>query len=191
MKKIILLSILLTIISCGGSQNNTTPPVTQSNATNTATAPKKDSSNLKTMPSEIMQAELKTVDGKAFKLADSQGKVLLVNLWATWCGPCKKEMPDIEKLQNEMKDKLSAVSITSFDGDNPENQVKSFLKEKGFTYSQGIVDQKNWDALVKQSGADAIPINFVISKDGKIVKTLVGGKSYEDFKSAIEEGLSY
>jgi hypothetical protein len=90
-----------------------------------------------------------------------------------------------------MKDKIQAISVTAFDEDNPEAQVKSFLKEKNFTYSQGITDAKIWDALVKTSKAEAIPINFVLTKDGKIVKTLIGGKSYEEFKSAVEEALAY
>jgi thiol-disulfide isomerase/thioredoxin len=195
MKKIIIITILAILtFGCGGNSapNNQTAKATNAtNTTNTATAPKKDSSNLPAMPSEIMQADLKTPDGKTFKLADTKDKVLLVNLWAIWCGPCKKEMPDIEKLNSEMKDKIQAISVTAFDEDNPEAQVKSFLKEKNFTYSQGITDAKIWDALVKASKAEAIPINFVLTKDGKIVKTLIGGKSYEEFKSAVEEALAY
>jgi thiol-disulfide isomerase/thioredoxin len=195
MKKIIIITILAILtFGCGGNSapNNQTAKATNAtNTTNTATAPKKDSSNLPAMPSEIMQAEMKSPDGKTFKLADTKDKVLLVNLWAIWCGPCKKEMPDIEKLNSEMKDKIQAISVTAFDEDNPEAQVKSFLKEKNFTYSQGITDAKIWDALVKASKAEAIPINFVLTKDGKIVKTLIGGKSYEEFKSAVEEALAY
>jgi thiol-disulfide isomerase/thioredoxin len=195
MKKLLIITILsILTFGCGGNSapNNQVANATKAtNTTNTATAPKKDSSNLPAMPNEIMQAEMKSPDGKTFKLADTKDKVLLVNLWAIWCGPCKKEMPDIEKLNSEMKDKIQAISVTAFDEDNPEAQVKSFLKEKNFTYSQGITDAKIWDALVKTSKEEAIPINFVLTKDGKIVKTLVGGKSYEEFKSAVEEALAY
>jgi thiol-disulfide isomerase/thioredoxin len=160
-------------------------------AANTATIAKKDSSKLEVMPTALMQAPLKSIDGKPFKLEDYKGKVLLVNLWATWCQPCIKEMPEIQKLSDEMKDNLQAVSITNFDEENPEAQVKKFLTDNKFTYQQGIAEKNVMDSLVTQSKSPGIPVNFVLTKDGKIVKTLIGGKKYEEFKSAVEEASSY
>jgi thiol-disulfide isomerase/thioredoxin len=195
MKKLTTLSLL--IFACGGNKTvenqtvNAPNTANTANATNTATVAKKDSSNLKAMPSEIMQADMKSPDGKTFKLADTKDKVLLVNMWATWCMPCVKEMPEIDKLNSEMGDKVQAISITAVDDDNSEAQIKSFLKSKNFTYQQGIADTKTWDALAEFSKAPGIPINFILTKDGKIVKTLIGGRKYEEFKSAVEEALQY
>jgi thiol-disulfide isomerase/thioredoxin len=155
---------------------------------------------LEAMPTVLMQAQLKTIEGKTFKLEDYKGKVLLVNLWATWCNPCIKEMPEIQKLSDEMKESFQAVSITNFSEDNSESAVKKFLTDKKFTYQQGIADTNLFELFVKQSTEEAkkqtgqeaaIPLNFVITKDGKIVKTLIGIQTYEKFKAAIEEALSY
>jgi thiol-disulfide isomerase/thioredoxin len=155
--------------------------------TNTA---KPEASNFPAMPDAILQAEMKTIDGKPFKIADLKGKVLLVNLWATWCAPCVKEMPEIQKLNDELKDKgFEAVGVTFIDEDNPDKQVRDFLKEKKFTYTQVLSNEKTWDAMLELSKAPGIPINFVVSKEGKIIETLVGGKSYEAFKAAVEKGL--
>ncbi len=156
--------------------------------TNTA---KSDTSNFPAMPADILQAEMKTLDGKSFKLGDLKEKVLLVNLWATWCAPCVKEMPEIQKLNDEFKGKgFEAVGVTFIDEDNPDKQVRDFLKEKKFTYTQVLSNEKTWNAMLELSKAPGIPVNFIVSKDGKIIETLVGGKSYEAFKTAIEKGFS-
>jgi thiol-disulfide isomerase/thioredoxin len=192
MKFLLSLVIFLALFLSGCVKNEETKVVDNKQVTaNNATVEKKDSSKLEAMPANLMQAQLKTIDGKSFKLEDYKGKVLLVNLWATWCAPCIKEMPEIQKLSDEMKDNFQAVSITNYDEENLEASVKKFLADKKFTYQQGIADENVMNALVKQSKMDAIPVNFVITKDGKIVKTLVGGKKYEEFKAAVEEALTY
>jgi thiol-disulfide isomerase/thioredoxin len=192
MKFLLSLITFITLFSlgCGNTPTANLPENKQVTA-NVATVAKKDSSNLEAMPSALMQAPLKTIDGKTFKLEDYKGKVLLVNLWATWCLPCVKEMPEIQRLSDEIKENFQAVSITNFDEENSEEQVKKFLADKKFTYQQGIVEKNVMSALVKQAKIEAIPVNFVITKDGKISKTLIGGKKYEEFKSAVEEAAGY
>ena len=156
--------------------------------TNTA---KPETSSFPAMPNDILQAEMKTLDGKSFKLGDQKDKILLVSLWATWCQPCLKEMPEIQKLNDEFKDKgFEAVGVTFINEDNSDKQVRDFLKEKKFTYTQVLSNEKTWDAMLELSKAPGIPVNFIVSKDGKILETLVGGKSYEVFKTAIEKSFS-
>jgi thiol-disulfide isomerase/thioredoxin len=192
MKFLLPLIIFTTLFLLGCGNTSTTNVVENKQvAANAATVAKKDSSKLEAMPTALMQAQLKTIDGKPFKLEDYKGKVLLVNLWATWCAPCIKEMPEIQRLSDEMKDNFQAVSITNYDEENLETSVKKFLADKKFTYQQGIAETSVMEMFVKQSKMDAIPVNFVLTKDGKIVKTLVGGKKYEEFKSAVEEASSY
>ncbi len=186
---LMMFSIMLSF-GCGNSAATNTVENKQVTA-NTATVAKKDSTALEAMPSALMQAQLKTIDGKTFKLEDYKGKVLLVNLWATWCLPCIKEMPEIQKLSDEMKDNFQAVSITNFDEENSESAVKKFLSDNKFTYQQGIAEESVMNSLVKQAKIEAIPVNFVLTKDGKIFKILVGGKKYEEFKATINEALSY
>jgi thiol-disulfide isomerase/thioredoxin len=192
MKFLLSLVIFLALFLSGCVKNEETKVVDNKQVTaNNATVEKKDSSKLEAMPTALMQAPMKSIDGKSFKLEDYKGKVLLVNLWATWCPPCIKEMPEIQKLSDEMKDEFQAVSITNFDEENTESAVKKFLSDSKFTYQQGIVEKSRMDEFVIQSKSPGIPVNFVITKDGKLVKTLVGGRRYEEFKSAVEEALSY
>jgi cytochrome c-type biogenesis protein len=192
MKVLLSIIIFTTLFSIGcGNTASTNSVENKQVTTNAAAVSKKDSSKLEAMPAALMQAQLKTIDGKTFKLEDYKGKVLLVNLWATWCMPCIKEMPEIQRLSDEMKDNFQAVSITNFNEENSEDAVKKFLVDKKFTYQQGIADESIMNSLVKQAKIEAIPVNFVLTKDGKIVKTLVGGRRYEEFKSAVEEALTY
>jgi cytochrome c-type biogenesis protein len=192
MKVLLSIIIFTTLFSIGcGNTASTNSVENKQVTTNSAAVSKKDSSKLEAMPAALMQAQLKTIDGKTFKLEDYKGKVLLVNLWATWCMPCIKEMPEIQRLSDEMKDNFQAVSITNFNEENSEDAVKKFLLDKKFTYQQGIADESVMNSLVKQAKIEAIPVNFVLTKDGKIVKTLVGGRRYEEFKSAVEESLTY
>jgi thiol-disulfide isomerase/thioredoxin len=192
MKKLaLILSLSCLLLAACEKPSEMSKDNKSANATSVTNTAKPVVSNLVDMPTGIMNAEMKTLDGKPFKLSDSAGKVLLVNMWATWCAPCIKEMPEIEKINAEYKDKgFEAISVTSIDEENTDKQVRDFLAEKKFTYKQVLADKKTFDAMAEFSKSPGIPINFVVSKDGKIVDTLIGGKSYEVFKAAIEKGLS-
>jgi thiol-disulfide isomerase/thioredoxin len=192
MKKLAIIFSLscLLLAACQNPAVKTAENKAANSASNTNSA-KPVASNLPAMPAEILNAEMKTLEGKPFKLSESSGKVLLVNMWATWCAPCIKEMPEIEKINAEFKDKgFEAISVTSIDEENTDKQVRDFLAEKKFTYKQVLADKKTFDAMAEASKGPGIPVNFIISKDGKIVDTLIGGKTYEVFKAAVEKGLN-
>ena len=76
-----------------------------------------------------MQAELKGLDSAKFKIEDYKGKIVLVNLWATWCGPCKGEMPHLVELQNTYKEKGFEILGLDTDEDDTEAKVKEFAAE--------------------------------------------------------------
>jgi len=127
--------------------------------------------------------------GKEQKLSDYKGKVIVVNFWATWCGPCRRELPDLSQIAKDLKEKDFKMVGVSVDRDNM--QLTSFLKANPLSYS--VVH--NPDNLLSQYMSatgmtdDVIPQTFVIDKSGKIVETLVGSHSKEDFLKIINKYL--
>jgi thiol-disulfide isomerase/thioredoxin len=127
------------------------------------------------VPAAIMQAELKGLDGGKFKLEDYKGKVVLINLWATWCGPCKGEMPHLVELQNTHKDKGFEILGLDTDESDTEAKVKSFAEEMKLNYTLGWVDEKTYNELLKLSKFPGIPQSFLISREGQILSIFTGG----------------
>ncbi|MEO8447518.1 MAG: TlpA disulfide reductase family protein [bacterium] len=133
-----------------------------------------------------------TEDGKKMSLADLKGKVVLVNLWATWCGPCIKEMPDLSKISNELKDKdFRLLGMNVFQQENSK-KVEDFLKTNPVTYTILDGNTEVVDALGEASGGniEAVPTTFIIDKEGKIAETIVGGRSKEAFLTIINKYLN-
>ena len=107
-------------------------------------------------------------DGSEFTLSDYEGKVILLNFWATWCGPCVGEMPAFEKLQETYGEDLVLVAVNS--GEDEET-VKSFLEENGYTFPV-VLDPEYAVAMLYP--IDAIPYTVIIGTDGKVAVTQVG-----------------
>jgi len=108
--------------------------------------------------------------GDTVHLTDYRGQVLLVNLWATWCDPCKAEMPEIQRLYDELKPEGLRVLAVSQDEQNTD-VVKAFIKERNFTFDV-LHDQKH--ASEDLFRAVGLPESFVIDRHGRIVKRVTG-----------------
>src|SRR5260370_22424472 len=87
-------------------------------------------------PDPAPDFKLTGLDDKAVTLADSHGKVILLNFWATWCGPCRAEIPDLVELQNKYKDRLQVLGLVVDDDD--QDAIKEFAKEFGINYPVAI-----------------------------------------------------
>ena len=172
-KKLVLLSVLSLIIS------------SLSGCTNTGAAPEikqKEPSQAKNSgyppaPTSMMQATLTKLDGSTFKLADYQGKVLIVNVWATWCGPCRQEIPELVELQKELKDKGFEVIGLNLDEAEDAEMIKEFGKEMSVNYDLVKGDEQLFVEFLKVSKKNAIPQSFLIDRDGKLLGVFVGGGS--------------
>lgn len=115
-----------------------------------------------------MQAELTGTDGKKFKLEDYKGKVILVNFWATWCGPCRKEMPEFVKLQSENKEKGFEVIGVDADAEENAEMIKTFGENMKLNYTLAKADMEFFGEFLKVSKRDSIPQTFLIDRNGKL-----------------------
>jgi thiol-disulfide isomerase/thioredoxin len=149
------------------------------------------------LPDSIRQTKVKTTDGGSLKLADFKNKVLVVNLWATWCGPCRMEMPDLVKLNNEYKSRglvVLGVATTYNEQAHGIEGVKEFLKSQKVDYKVLWDDGTLAQPLVQSvNGRNNIPQSFVISRDGKITKHFTGFSPVSTptlMRQAVEDALA-
>ena len=122
--------------------------------------------------------------GGTFTLSEQKGKVVLLNFWATWCGPCVKEMPAFERLKEDYGDDVAVLAVNSMED---ESTVDQFIKEKGYTFpiaydTEGEIGEKY--------PTDGIPYTLVIDAEGSIRNIFLGAydadAQYEEYKKAIE-----
>lgn len=130
--------------------------------------------------------ELSTTTGDKINLADYRGKVVILDFWATWCGPCRRGIPDLVELKNEYKDKGFEVIGISVDQSNTINKVKPFMEQYNINYP---VAYANNEVIQNYGGIDAIPTSFVINKEGKIISKHVGLMPKAQYIKEIEEAL--
>jgi thiol-disulfide isomerase/thioredoxin len=125
--------------------------------------------------------QLTDLNGKLVKFTDFRGKVVILDFWATWCAPCRVEIPHFVELQKQYGDKGLTVIGVSLDEQGPQI-VKKFAKQFGVNYAIVIGNQKVVEAY---GGIAAVPITFVIDRQGRIVSRHIG---YDD-KAAFEEEI--
>lgn len=127
------------------------------------------------------QFTLKDLSGKSVQLSDYKGKVVLVNFWASWCPPCKMEIPGFQKIYTAYKDRgFTIIGIAT------DDVSRSFIKEMGMTYPVVMADDK----VIKDYGnISGIPTSFLIGRDGRIIKKIMGMYFESSLKSDLENAL--
>jgi peroxiredoxin len=126
---------------------------------------------------------IKDMNGADVRLADYRGKVILLNYWATWCGPCKVEIPDLVALQDEYRDEGFVVLGVSQD-DDPET-LREFAKAYKMNYPV-LVGKDRPDVVDAQGPVWGLPTTFVIGRDGTICRKHLGPATKEDFEREIK-----
>jgi peroxiredoxin len=128
---------------------------------------------------------LDTLDGKTMRLSDLRGKAVLLNFWATWCGPCKIEMPWFVDLQNQYGSQgLQIVGVAMDDGSKED--IAKFAKDMGVNYPILIGKESVGD---QYGGVPALPESFLITRDGKIVDKIIGLRGKSEIEDSIKKAL--
>ncbi|MEO6437024.1 MAG: TlpA disulfide reductase family protein [Tepidisphaeraceae bacterium] len=130
--------------------------------------------------------EVQTLDGKAVSTDSLKGKVVLLNFFATWCGPCVQEMPHLQALSETYKDK--PVVVLSIAREQGADEVKKFVEQKKLTFTIALDPKRE---AYKQFATMYIPRSYVLDRDGKIVFQTVGfsDTTEKDIIAAIEKSL--
>ena len=124
---------------------------------------------------------LTDLNGDTHQLSDYKGKGVFLNFWGTWCEPCKKEMPHMEKLANEYKGKVEILAVNVGESDF---QVNNFAKQYSLTFPIAIDTGKE---VMDTYGVDPLPTTFMIKPDGTIDQIIIGGLIQEEQVRALFE----
>src|SRR5580693_9356125 len=129
---------------------------------------------------------LESLDCKSLRLSDLRGKAVLLNFWATWCGPCKIEMPWFVDLQNQYASQGFQIVGVAMD-DGSKEDIAKFAKDMGVNYPILIGKDSVGDAY---GGVPALPQSFLIARDGKIVDKIVGLRGKAEIEDSIKKALN-
>jgi peroxiredoxin len=188
-KKILVLILVLLLvvpIFVGCSGGSKTPGNTNNNSNNSNTQQKTNPILLEVSKRQVApDFSWQDSNGKIVHLSDLKGKVVLIDFWATWCGPCRMTIPHVEAIYNKYKGKNVVVIGVNLDNQGSRQKVEQFIKEKGITYL--VIGDPN-GAVASQYGATSIPRFFFIDKHGRIAKMVVGydPNMEQTFSEAIE-----
>ena len=182
MKKVFLFLGLIIVFSGLIACNNTTKTqnveVSETNqaANNNAdTNAEKKKSEYPPISAAIAQTEIKKIDDSTFKLEDKKGKVVLVNLWATWCGPCRGEMPHLVEMQETYRDKGFEVIGLDVDTRETVEDINEFAKTMKLNYQLGWAERDLVGEFDRIQPFDGIPKSFLIDRGGYLRGVFLGG----------------
>jgi thiol-disulfide isomerase/thioredoxin len=120
-------------------------------------------------PAPVPAFSLRSLSGATLEPSLWRGKVVILNFWATWCGPCRYEIPELKQLQKEFPNTLQVVGLSVDEA--PAGEVKSFVAATGMNYPVGIADDQ---LQAKFGGILALPTSFVLDREGRVVQKHVG-----------------
>jgi len=145
------------------------------------------------LPETVKDASINLLEGGAKKISDYQGKVLIVDLWATWCGPCRQEIPHLIEMANQYKSQgVEVIGLTNEDPTADAAKVREFSKQFKITYPIGWADQTLAVNIMRLAGRGGIPQTLIIGRDGKVRNHFIGFSaaiSVPQMKAALEDAI--
>ncbi len=132
----------------------------------------------------LPDVELKTLDGKAYRLSDLRGRVVLVNFWATWCLPCRNEIPEFNEMQREYEAKgFTVVGVTSHD---TVEDVRSFQQDVKQDYTVLLGTD---DIPAKFQNGPGLPVTYIIDREGRVRQKIIGARDRAGFEAVVKPVL--
>ncbi|MGE0527684.1 MAG: TlpA family protein disulfide reductase [Bdellovibrionales bacterium] len=125
----------------------------------------------------VPEFQVEKLDGGSVSPKDFKGRILLVNIWATWCAPCVKEFPSLQNLVREFKGELTVLAI-SYDKDRAD--IETFIKAFGGVPENFVVAWDKDRVTSKLFGTDVLPETYIFSQDQKLVRKVAGETTWDD-----------
>lgn len=186
-KILILFALALTLFACNKKNNPGDTNKVEEKEKTTATA-----IELEKMPIENFDFQtMDILDGNVIKSEEfyKEKPLTLVNVWGTFCGPCKEEMPDLAKLYDEYKDKMNFLGVvvdTNVSMDTNVGEAQKIIKDSGVNYKNIMPNPTTEDTLVNIT---AMPTTFFVNSDGKVLGGFVGKADKDSLKATIDKIL--
>lgn len=199
LKTAVIFSLLVLIFSglsgCGSSEVTSNQQANTNSASTNATPAV--TNNYPVLKDDIADVDIELVKGGTMKIKDYRGKVVLLNLWATWCGPCRQEMPHLVKLQEKYGDKgfgVIGLNVGFQDTDEPEpiDEIEAFAKKMRLNYELARVQPELSKKLQKIAQVSAVPESFLVDREGKLRGVFIGGgpKVIAQLKTTVERVMA-
>ena len=171
-----------------GETNQAADGNTNTAESNANTVAENDKSEYPPIATALAQTEIKKTDDTTFKLEDKKGKVVLVNLWATWCGPCRGEMPHLVEMQETYGDKGFEVIGLDIDPE-PVEEINEFAKTMKLNYQLGWAEKELVGEFYRISKFNGIPQSFLIDRENRLRGVFMGGgkKVITQMKATVEK----
>ena len=134
------------------------------------------------------QVELSSLDGRRLKLSSFRGRVVLLNFWATWCAPCRTEIPELNGLQHDLE--ASGLTVVGVSWDDSADSVREFQKEIPQDYTVLLGGENIQD---KFAGIRSLPTTYIIDREGNVRQRIIGARDRTQFEAALKpviEGVS-
>jgi len=143
------------------------------------------------LPEDLLERKIRALEGNSFRLADFHGKVIVINVWASWCGPCRREVPEYESVRKDYVGRdVEFIGLTPEDPAEAADAVNRFVRSTRFGFLLGWADREMSRSLM--NGQRAIPQTLVIDTSGSVIGHWVGyarGRNGDRLREAIDNAL--
>ena len=136
----------------------------------------------------VKKLTLRDLEGTKVRLADYQGRIVVLNFWATWCGPCKEELPRLGEIARQYANRGVTFLLASIDEQKKLSAVRDYVSEHGIKLP--VLTGASVDLLEQLAGVNVVPATLVIDNKGEIIRAINGEAREEDVKEAVDWLLS-
>lgn len=144
-------------------------------------------------PEESFKVEIINVQHLEKIISENDGRVLLINVWATWCVPCREEFPELVKLANDYRKKIRVVGISVDEKSDLDSKVIPFLKNQDAVFENYLLkvsDPEDFINALNLEWGGEIPATFIYDKKGNQIEMILGKQTYKDFENAIKKVIN-